>query len=163
MQDGAFIAVSSTKEGLIGLLATRYMNLHHLPTIVFCPTEQRSLVYKGSARADNGFSIVNAFKNLEHYLFKFWGHKAAGGCSIEKAQLSSFSQAFNELAKQPMDAIDDDISIVISTSDINWTNFYIMDTFRPFGIGFVKPLFRIENVALPHYHLLKTVNIFQLY
>lgn len=147
VQDGAFIAVSSTKEGLIGLLATRYMNLHHLPTIVFCPTEQDPLVYKGSARADNGFSIVNAFKNLEHYLLNFGGHKAAGGCSIEKAQLSAFSQAFNELAKQPMDAIDDDISIAISTSDINWTNFHIMDTFRPFGIGFVKPLFRIENVA----------------
>ncbi|HMM00647.1 MAG TPA: DHH family phosphoesterase [Bacilli bacterium] len=147
VHDGALIAVSNTKEGLIGLLAARYMNLYHLPTIVFCPTEQDPLVYKGSARADNGFSIVHAFKNLEHYLLNFGGHKAAGGCSISRDQLTAFSKAFNELAKQPMDIIDNDASIAIALDDINWTNFYTMDTFRPFGIGFAKPLFRIEHVA----------------
>ncbi len=142
----AIVLLSYEKEGLIGLLANRLLNLHHKPVVVFTPSSDDPEMLKGSARSEEGFNISKAFQSLERFMKTSGGHGLAGGLSIRKADFPEFKQAFLDLAqtypieKKEVSAIDLDLT------DLTWDHFAILRTFAPFGHDFPSPKFRIKEL-----------------
>ena len=73
------------------------MNKYHKPAIVFTKAEDGSL--KGSARAPEGFNVVEAFTNSNDLLLAFGGLAAAGGCSVSEENFEEFKRRFIQEAK----------------------------------------------------------------
>ena len=89
-------------EGVIGILASRIKDRLHRPVIAFAQNENGDL--KGSARSVKGVHIRDVLDAIAakhpELISKFGGHAMAAGLSLQKDNLSEFTQAFAcEVAK----------------------------------------------------------------
>lgn len=142
----AIVANTNEKEGLIGLIAARYLNSYDKVTIVFTPDSKKPNILKGSARSKPGFSIVKAFTQLKDYLLTYGGHECAGGCSLDIKDLPAFRDAFVALAKEYRFIEQKKKTIPISISDLTWENYEVYEALGPYGQGFERPYFKIESI-----------------
>ena len=135
-----------TKEGIIGLIANRFLNLYNVPSLVFTKDVLHPDVLKGSIRSKEGFNVTKAFKSLEKYLLTGGGHSFAGGLSIKASDFDAFKKDFLALCEEYRIEEEKHPSINISLSEITMTNYSLVRSFAPFGMGFEEPLFSIENI-----------------
>lgn len=143
----SIVTICDTKEGIIGLIANRFLNMFNVPSIAFAVDSKDENILKGSARSKAGFSIVEAYKDesISKYLITSGGHAYAGGLSIKKEDFEAFKQSFDQYASLHPFIDDEKPTIEISLSDINKTNYKTLRTFAPFGMGFEEPLFLIKH------------------
>lgn len=89
-------------EGVVGIVAGRLKELHHLPTFVFAPGGDGLL--RGSGRSIPGFHLRDALdlvsKREPGLLSRFGGHAAASGCTIAADGFERFAAAFEAVAAQ---------------------------------------------------------------
>ncbi len=135
-----------TKEGIIGLIANRFLNLYNVPSLVFTKDVLHPEILKGSIRSKEGFNVTKAFKSLEKYLVTGGGHSFAGGLSIKANDFEEFKKEFLKLCEQYRIEESKHPSIDISLSEITMSNYELVRKFAPFGMGFEEPLFSIENI-----------------
>lgn len=135
-----------TKEGIIGLIANRFLNLYNVPSLVFTKDVLHPEILKGSIRSKEGFNVTKAFKSLEKYLVTGGGHSFAGGLSIKAEDFEQFKNDFLNLCEQYQIEEEKKPSIELSLSEITMTNYELVRSFAPFGMGFEEPLFSIENI-----------------
>ena len=140
----AIIVLGDYKEGLIGLIANSIVSKYHIPTVVF--TRSINGEYKGSARAPEGFDIVEAFNKLTDLLITFGGHASAGGCSLKEENFEAFKSSFYELAKNTPIVYVEHPSIEINFSEINLENYELVKSFSPFGEAWKVPTFKIKHI-----------------
>ncbi len=142
----AIIYISNSKEGILGLIANTLVNKYKLPIVVLTKDEEKGF-YKGSVRAPEGFSIVDAFKYCEDYMLAGGGHALAGGCTIAIDQLDSFSQRFNEFAEtHPLQVVEKEV-MELSLTEVNMDNYKLIQTFSPFGEGWKSPSFVVKHIS----------------
>ena len=142
----AIVYVANSSEGIIGLIANNLLGKYHLPVVVLTETNEKG-VFKGSARAPLGFSLLAAFKYCEDLLVVSGGHLLAGGCTIKKENIESFKERFNEYAiKNPVVAPVEEY-IELPLVDLNLDNYHLVQTFSPFGEGWPKPQFVLRHIA----------------
>ena len=95
-------------QGVIGILASRIKDRYHRPTVVFADAGDGEI--KGSARSIAGFHIRDALDLLAsrypQLLEKFGGHAMAAGLSIKKADFQVFAAAFDQVARELLNAED---------------------------------------------------------
>jgi len=143
--------VSSKKwhKGVIGIVASKLIDSHYKPTIVFA--EQDGLL-TGSARSIKGFNIYDAILSCEDLCEKFGGHKYAAGLTIKKENYESFKKRFElEVASRlTNDIIKPIIEIDVNLDLNNLDNkFYrILKQFSPFGPGNSNPVFASYGLKL---------------
>ena len=143
--------VSSKKwhKGVIGIVASKLIDSHYKPTIVF--TEQDGLL-TGSARSIKGFNIYDAILSCEDLCEKFGGHKYAAGLTIKKENYESFKKRFEleVAARLTNDIIKPIIEIDVNLDLNNLDNkFYrILKQFSPFGPGNSNPVFASYGLKL---------------
>ena len=138
------VTLGEFKEGIIGLIANSIMSQYHVPTIVFCKSKDDE--YKGSARAPEGFNIVDAFTSLSDLLITFGGHASAGGCSIRQENYDEFVARFSALADStPLEKVKHKC-IEIYLNELNEANYELINTFSPFGESWNVPLFKIKHI-----------------
>ena len=146
VEDKAIVIVGNYKEGIIGLVANSLMNKYKLPTVVFTKSLDGNL--KGSARAPEGFDIVEAFNELGDLLLTSGGHSMAGGCSISEESFGSFKSRFIEIAKnKPLKKVEHK-SIDIGMSELILENYELIHSFSPFGESWPTPLFKIKHIKV---------------
>ena len=134
------------KEGLTGLLASRYMEKYDKPTVVLVPTAKDEQYLKGSIRSESGFDINIILNDVKDLLVAYGGHSNAGGLTIKKDKFAEFKSRFELAAsKHPFIQIEDKY-IEISVDEINKENYDLIDTLSPFGQGFKRPKFVIKGV-----------------
>ena len=102
-------------------------------------------VLKGSIRSKPGFNVVKAFEELKDFLLTSGGHAQAGGLSIKKDDFEKFKEKFNQIALQHEFIKEDKKTININLTEVNLKNLEILNSFRPFGMGFNKPIFEIDS------------------
>lgn len=78
-------------EGVIGIVASRMVEMHYRPVILIAENESHG---KGSGRSIPGFDLHRALVENGHLLTSFGGHKAACGLSIELERLEEFRHKF---------------------------------------------------------------------
>ena len=140
----AIVILGDYKEGLIGLVANSLVNKYHIPVVVF--TKSLNDEYKGSARAPEGFNLVEAFNKLSDLLITFGGHALAGGCSLKAENYEEFKHRFIELATNtPIEYVEHP-SIEINFSELNLENYELVNSFSPFGEAWKMPSFKIKHI-----------------
>ena len=142
----AIILVSEAKEGILGLIANNLLNKYHLPVVVVAKDEEKGF-YKGSARAPEGFSIVDAFKYCESQTIVAGGHASAGGCTIGIDQFEGFKKLFLEYADSHPVQVVDKKTIDLGLTELNLDNYKLIQTFSPFGESWPSPLFTLRHIS----------------
>lgn len=144
--DKAIVYVSDAKEGILGLIANNLLNKYQIPVVVLSKGSEEG-TYKGSARAPQGFSIVEAFKYCSDYVLVAGGHAMAGGCTIKDSQLEDFKNKFIEYANNnPIVPVENE-TIELGLTELNRDNYELVQTFSPFGESWPKPLFLLKHIA----------------
>ncbi|OYT16835.1 MAG: single-stranded-DNA-specific exonuclease RecJ [Bacteroidetes bacterium 4572_77] len=134
-------------KGVIGIVASRLIESHYRPTIVF--TKSNGLL-TASCRSVLGFDIYDAIDSCSHLLEHFGGHKYAAGFSLKQENLEVFKQDFENYVKKNIseDSLTPEITIdaSIHLNEINNKFYRILKQFAPFGPGNMAPIFLTTDV-----------------
>lgn len=136
-------------KGVIGIVASRLIETHYKPTIVF--TKSKDGMLTASARSVKDFNVYKAINECKEFLVNFGGHFYAAGLTIKEEDYEAFSAKFEEVVensiteeqKIPLIEIDAEINF----SSINMSFMNILKQFSPFGPKNMKPVFITKNVV----------------
>ncbi len=135
-------------KGVIGIVASRLIEHHYKPTVVFTKSNG---VLSGSARSVQGYNLYESIKSCSHLLDDFGGHMYAAGLTLKPENLEEFKRCFeahvakNILPEQLIPCIDVDIEL--DKINLITPKFYrILKQFAPFGPENMKPVFVSRNV-----------------
>lgn len=136
----------SFHEGIVGLVAGRIKEKFYRPAIVL--TEHNGIA-KGSGRSIDGFHINNALHANKDALLKFGGHAGACGMSVDINKIDELRERINETASAQLKQEDLEpklvIDAIVNTKDLTIDYTDELDTLRPFGQGFSKPVLKLES------------------
>ena len=141
---------NSWNKGVIGIVASRLIEKHYKPTIVFCKSKDGNLT--GSARSIKDVDLYKILEKCKANILKFGGHKYAAGLTIEENDYASFKESFEKEVgdyinnKLPENEIR--IESKIELSSITPKFFRILNQFEPFGPGNRRPIFLSEHLSL---------------
>jgi len=135
--------VTDLPEGLNGLLANRLLNEYEKPIAVFSSSKKDASIYVGSLRSKEGFDVLKALKGTHAPLLTSGGHEFAGGGSIKKEDLETFKKDFEFAAMKHHLEKKEKVAIDLDKSECNMENFYLLESFGPFGNDRSAPLFSL--------------------
>lgn len=137
-------------KGVIGIVASRLIENHYRPTVVF--TEKKG-VLTGSARSVEGFDLYAALEKCPS-LEQFGGHKAAAGMTLAKERLNAFKQEFERAVRNSLKPEQRKARLLIDgelkARAINRRFYNTMMRLAPFGPDNLPPLFvshHLENAG----------------
>ena len=146
LEKNGIVLISDAKEGILGLIANNLLNKYHLPVVVLAKDEEKGF-YKGSARAPEGFSVVDAFKHCEEYTLVAGGHAMAGGCTIQEDKIDLFKEKFLEYTStHPLKIIEKAV-VPLGLTELTLDNYKLLRTFAPFGESWPNPDFELARIA----------------
>lgn len=144
------IYVSDASLGILGLLATKLVNLSGLPTVVVRKCDDG--IYRGSGRAPSWYPMITRCSAEGFYVA---GHESAFGVGItDDRELKSFAAFLKKDVSDMLASVDLEEykfkpDFVIATDGTGDTDIDIplfaeylheLETFRPFGHGFPAPV-----------------------
>lgn len=137
--------------GIVGLIASRLVNLYGMPTAILHETEESLL--KGSLRSIPECDLFLCLKGIPNeILINFGGHKGAAGITLKKENLDKFIYYFEEEVKKQCTKEDLEPKIIVDSilnaeeiSDKLWTDLSLLE---PFGASNATPIFLISNIIL---------------
>ncbi|MBI2012602.1 single-stranded-DNA-specific exonuclease RecJ [Candidatus Curtissbacteria bacterium] len=148
-QTVGIIAHDSLHEGVIGLVASRLVEVHRRPMIVIARGE---LYSRGSARSIPGFNIVEAIRNSSEFLVDGGGHPMAAGFTIKTQYIEKFGQKINEYAqKRVTDELTSpviNIECELKLEDITPVTLEAIEQFEPWGVANPQPIFSTKNMLV---------------
>lgn len=137
-------------KGVIGIVASRLIEQHYRPTVVFTKGQDGLLV--ASARSVSGFDVYAALDALRPLMVKFGGHKYAAGLSIKEEDFSVFKEAFEEQVSKTIEPEQKIAKIHLEASlsfkEIEAKFLRIVEQLAPFGPKNSRPIFYTEDVWL---------------
>ena len=142
----AIIIRGDFKEGIIGLVANSVMMKYHKPVIVFTKSADNSL--KGSARAPEGYDLVDCFSKVKDYFLTSGGHASAAGCSIKIEDFENFKKDFNDVISTYKVEVVEIPYIDILMNELNFENVELINSFAPFGEGWPSANFRLRRIKV---------------
>lgn len=141
----AFMVVSDPDfhEGIVGIVASRICSEKKNCVAVLCEKENE---YKGSIRSYQ-LDLMDFFKNATCFE-KIGGHANAAGVTILKNQYKNFLDyiAANMKTVEQIEESTDVLMINESECTLQEVNRY--EALAPFGKGFERVLFEVENIQI---------------
>lgn len=135
-------------KGVIGIVASRLIETHYRPTIVFTKSGDK---LAASARSVKDFDIYNALEASSEYLEQFGGHMYAAGMTLKEENYEAFRNKFEQVVQESIhpDLLTPEISIdaEINLNDINDKFFRILKQFEPYGPQNMTPVFSSKNIT----------------
>lgn len=137
-------------QGVIGIVASRLVDLYHRPTILF--TSDGNGCLKGSGRSVKGFNIYTALQQANDVLQQFGGHEFAGGLTLPKEHFEAFRDRMRAYAREMMSQEDLEPRLEyeeeLDLSEVDPKFWKILSQFEPFGPGNDRPVFISRGVVL---------------
>jgi single-stranded-DNA-specific exonuclease len=134
-------------KGVIGIVASRLIETHYRPTLVFTKSGDK---LAASARSVKGFDVYNALEACSEHLEQFGGHKYAAGMTLKEENYSDFKKAFEKVVSETIhpDMLLPEISIdaELDFTEITPKLIRILKQFEPFGPLNMTPIFISKNV-----------------
>ena len=134
-------------KGVIGIVASRLIEKHYRPTLVFTKSGDK---LAASARSVKGFDVYNALLACEEFMEQFGGHKYAAGLTLLPKNFEKFKAKFEEVVRSsiPKELLTPEILIdaEIELSEITPKFFRIIQQMAPFGPQNRKPIFKTSGV-----------------
>ena len=141
------IAAENWHPGVIGIVASRVVEVLHRPTVLIALNGERG---RGSARSIPGFHLYNALLSCSHHLERFGGHKYAAGLEIRADRIDQFREELQAYAYEhltPDDLIPDlSYDLDVELKDANADLHRLLRHFGPYGVGNPSPVFISRNV-----------------
>lgn len=137
-------------EGVVGLVAGRIKEKYNRPTVILA-THKKEIngeiknIYKGSARSIEGLNLKATLDIIADTMVGYGGHAMAGGVNILEEKLDDFISNINKVASEKL--TDDDlikkikIDTVLNSKTLTEKMIMDVDSLKPFGMGFRKPLY----------------------
>lgn len=155
-----FIYDNRITEGIAGLIASRIMDSYKVPTIVLGKTHEG--YYKGSGRSIQEFNLKKALDKNSKLLKNYGGHKLACGLTIEQDNLilvKNFLETEGKMQLENKEAIDNIyIDSKLKINDLNMDLIDSLNKLEPYGNGFSRPLFLIEEILVDNILYMKEVH-----
>jgi len=150
------LASSEWHPGVIGIVASRIVDLFHRPTILIALQNGSG---RGSGRSIPRFHLHDALNACSEHLLKFGGHKYAAGLSVDEAILETFVERFDEVAQgllgdsdlTPELVIDGELGAEEPTLELA----ELIEQLSPFGVGNPEPVFLLRRGALVDRQIVK--------
>lgn len=139
-------------KGVVGIVASRLIEKHYRPTIVF--TKSNGLI-TGSARSIAGLNVYEAIDDCKDLLVNYGGHFYAAGLTLQENNLSAFVDRFDDIVSKRITS-EMLVPEIIIDSEINFTDitpsFYnIIKQMEPFGPENMRPVFIARGVQNTSY------------
>jgi len=164
-RDNFLVVKGDFHEGVIGIIASRLVNLYKKPAIVFSKNDE---TLKGSGRSLGNIDIFELVSKCEDLLLGFGGHKMACGLSIKEENFEKLKELLNELVDEYNEEdffIEDFVLGELPFGEIDFELIDILNYFEPYGEGNPKPKFittakieHIQNLKDNHYKLILSQN-----
>ena len=142
-------------KGVIGIVASRLVDLYYKPTIVFTKNYEGELV--GSARSVQEFDIHEAIARNKALLTQFGGHMAAAGLALKEENFEQFKIDFDRTVKEMSDGRyfipSIEIDKELSFNDITKTFLETVMRMAPFGPENMNPVFISRNLVATDFRL----------
>jgi single-stranded-DNA-specific exonuclease len=150
------MASESWHSGVIGIVASRLVDLFHRPTILIAFHEG---IGKGSGRSIPGFHLHDALQACSETLLGFGGHKYAAGLSLKKESFSDFAESFDRHAAGLLTAADLlpelRVDAELLPEEVSLETLELISSLEPFGMGNPRPVFVMRGVKLIESKILK--------
>jgi single-stranded-DNA-specific exonuclease len=134
-------------KGVIGIVASRLIETHYRPTIVFTKSGDK---LAASARSVKDFDIYNALEASSEFLEQFGGHMYAAGMTLKEENYQAFKDKFEEIVQQTIhpDLLTPEISVdlKINLDQIDEKLIRILKQFEPHGPENMSPVFITEGL-----------------
>jgi single-stranded-DNA-specific exonuclease len=137
------LAQSHWHHGVIGIVASRLVDRFGLPAALLAGEGNGRL--RASVRAPSGFAVDRALSACSDLLLRHGGHPAAGGFTVEAAQVSRLHERLDDLARQWLGeggggrTVEPEALLNLETIDRDfWQH---LRRLEPFGIGHPAPIF----------------------
>jgi single-stranded-DNA-specific exonuclease len=152
-RDAALVlADADWHPGIIGIVAGRLADKHHVPTVVVALDPLGVKPGIGSARSIHGFDLHDALATCSDHLESHGGHAAAAGLKVTEAKLPAFRRAFCEAASRARNgaARAAELQVDAETALSCLTHQIVMqiESLAPFGHGNCRPVLCASNVRL---------------
>jgi single-stranded-DNA-specific exonuclease len=160
---GKFALVMASRKwhpGVIGIVASRLVDLYHRPTILIAVSDG---IGKGSGRSIPAFHLFEGVAAASRFLVKFGGHRQAAGLMLNEADIATFAQEFNAVAAQKLTKEDLvptlNIDAELRPEDISTELVSLQEQLRPFGMGNPEPVFMLGRVTVVEARTLKDLHL----
>ena len=134
-------------KGVIGIVASRLIETHYRPTIVFTKSGD---TLTASARSVSGFDVYRALESCSDHLLQFGGHKYAAGLTIAEKKYQTFKDAFEHVVSQTIEtqSLHPELKIdtTLTFNSINPKFYRVLKQLAPFGPGNMRPVFMSDGV-----------------
>jgi single-stranded-DNA-specific exonuclease len=143
-------------QGVIGIVASRIVDLYHRPTVLIALEEGAG---RGSGRSIPGFHLYQALQACTDHLQKFGGHRQAAGLSINESTLAAFVARFDEVAAGSLGELDLIPELLLDcelqSEELTIDLARSIEALQPFGMGNPEPLFLLRNMRVADAKVLK--------
>ncbi|HLO26157.1 MAG TPA: single-stranded-DNA-specific exonuclease RecJ [Geobacteraceae bacterium] len=150
------LASKDWHPGVIGIVASRIVDIFHRPTILIALQEGNG---RGSGRSIPAFHLHDALHACSEHLQKFGGHKYAAGLSIDEAILEAFVARFDEVAHGVLTEADltpeIKVDAELSGEEITVELAEMVGSLSPFGMGNPEPVFMVKGATVTARRVLK--------
>ena len=134
-------------KGVIGIVASRLIETHYKPTVVFSRSGD---VLTASARSVRDFDLYAALLECQDYMIQFGGHKYAAGLTIRPEQYVGFCKRFEKVVSELIQPEQKErtllIDMEIPITEITPKFFRIVNQMAPFGPGNMRPVLLSKRV-----------------
>jgi single-stranded-DNA-specific exonuclease len=136
-------------KGVIGIVASRLIENHYRPTVVFTKS---GAVLAASVRSVKGFDVYEALEQCQEYIIQFGGHKYAAGLTIKPEDYPAFKTCFESVVEQtlPPELQTPELMIdaPLNFDEITPKLYRIIEQFAPFGPENRRPVFATNDVSV---------------
>jgi single-stranded-DNA-specific exonuclease len=150
------LASAQWHAGVIGIVASRLVELYHLPTVLISLQDGSG---KGSARSIPRFDLYGALCECAPCLRKFGGHKYAAGLSLDGDAVEEFAQRFDLVAAGCLTADDLipelHIDAELPHEGITPEMAGLLLQLGPFGAGNPEPTILLRDMRVAEKRVLK--------
>ncbi len=137
----------SWHKGVIGIVASRLIETHYRPTVIF--TRSNGLL-AGSARSVKGFDVYKALEECSDILEQFGGHMYAAGMTLNPDRFDDFKARFDQVVAESIseEMLIPEIEVdgSVSFADLTPKFFRILKQFAPFGPRNMAPTLVTHNL-----------------
>ena len=150
MDSAIVVADARWHPGVIGIVASRLVNLYHRPAVVIALDGEGG--GRGSGRSVEGVPLVECLDECRDLLRRHGGHAMAAGLNLDADRVDEFRLAFREACgrrlepglRRPRMRIDAEISLGEANLDLARA----IAGLEPFGIGHPEPLLAARRVRI---------------
>jgi single-stranded-DNA-specific exonuclease len=136
-------------KGVIGIVASRLIESHYRPTLVFTKSEEGILA--ASARSVRGFDVYKAIDTCSKHIIQFGGHKYAAGVTLKEENYQAFKTAFEAQVAQTLTETQKkqtlDVDVGLPFAAITPKLLRILKQMEPFGPENRSPVFYTDGVV----------------